>query len=79
MAKDRLANELTALSRACDLNPEGSTIRELCAATGWGDDKVRRWLRVLQSQGGLVAARRTITNIAGGTTHIPVYKAKPRK
>lgn len=79
MAKQTLAAELTALSDACALKPDGSTIPELCTATGWGQDKVRKWLRVLNTQGRLEVAKRTTTNIAGSMSMTPVYMVKRGK
>lgn len=55
-------------------NDEGMTLRELMAATGWGEDKTRELLVEAHAQGKLVAGRKLAPSIDGVKRSVPVYK-----
>lgn len=57
---------------------EGSTLLELCDATGWGKDKVRRSLKALQVQGRLEILKVQRMSLLGVLTPVPGYRVKSK-
>lgn len=72
-----ILNELAAASQRTDA-PEGyQTIDELCLATGWGQSKLRRNLKLAQAAGRLQVARVMRPTLAGILQPVPVYRVTP--
>lgn len=53
---------------------EGMSLRELMAATGWGEDKTRALLVAAKAQGKLTAGRKMVPALDGINRPVPVYK-----
>jgi len=68
---DSLELLTSALVNASD---DGQTVGELCAKTGHHRDWVCKRLRALQERGQLIVGKRQITDLAGRSNFIPVYK-----
>jgi predicted transcriptional regulator len=62
------------LARLSSRNDDGMTMHELCAQMGRAEKAVRRRLYMAQELGWLVVGARTITNLAGARTQVPVYR-----
>lgn len=60
--------------------PEGFlTVPELCLATGWGESKLRKNLKLAQAAGRLDVTRVMKLTLAGVMQPVPVYRVIPVK
>ena len=58
--------------------PEGFlTVPELCLATGWGESKLRKNLKLAQAAGRLEIARVMKPSLANVMQPVPVYRVTP--
>lgn len=64
---------LAAIRDKANGNADGQTFDELRAASGWGDKRLRRQLKAIQSEGRLKTGRREGMNLAGQKMFSPVY------
>jgi hypothetical protein len=52
---------------------EGSTVRDLCAATGWGERRVRAVLKMALAEGTVRVTRKQITDMSCRVQSVPSY------
>ena len=65
------------LRRLETAQPEGSTIAEMAAATGWPRCRVINLLRIAKQEGRLVVAEQRRETLAGKMAPVPVYRILP--
>lgn len=80
LSVSEILDELAQASRRTDA-PEGfQTIPELAVATGWGESKLRRNLKLAQAAGCLEVVRVMRLTLAGTMQPVPAYKVtQPKK
>lgn len=71
---EELLAEFERLGINAEPNDEGHTSKEYCEQWGVGIEKCRVLLGKLRDAGALEMGHRTITNLNGVNTRVPVYR-----
>lgn len=77
LSVSEILDELAQAAKRTDAPKGFQTIPELCAATGWGDSKLRRSLKLAQQAGRLEMVKVMRPTLAGTMQPVPAYKVLP--
>ena len=77
ITQDDLLAALAEAIRPVEGPTDAKTMDEMMLTSGWGQDKLRRALKLAKQQGRLEVVQVVRESLAGATIRVPAYRLKP--